>query len=86
MHQERMLPRNLPKHGNFLVNPTPKFSGIELEIELGELRFGVERNVFAFADSLARGLGGIKAFAGLVAKTFLSDQFQGGLKEVEVKS
>ena len=41
LHQEKMLPRNLPKHGNFLVNPATKFGGIELNIAMGELRFGL---------------------------------------------
>jgi hypothetical protein len=36
-----MLPRNLPEFGNFLVNPTTQFSGIELDIEMGEPRFGL---------------------------------------------
>jgi hypothetical protein len=35
-----MLPRNLPKFGNFLVHLAAQFSWIELDIEMGKLRFG----------------------------------------------
>ena len=31
-HQAEMLPRDFPKFGSFVVNPTTKFGGIELEI------------------------------------------------------
>ena len=54
-----MLPRNLPKGGDFLVHPTAKLGRIELEIEMGELRFGFKRNVLALEDPLLRGLGDI---------------------------
>jgi hypothetical protein len=35
-----MLPRNLPKLGNFLVNPPAQFGRIELDIETGKPGFG----------------------------------------------
>jgi len=42
MYQNKTLPRNLPKHGSFLVNPTAKFGGIELDIRIHKLRFGLQ--------------------------------------------
>ena len=81
-----MLPRNLPKLGNLLVNPTPKFGGIELDIEMGEPGFGFERNVFAFEDTLVRSLGDIIPLDGFVANPFFGNQLERGLKEVDVES
>ena len=85
MHQVEMLPRNIPKFGNFLVNPPPQFSGIELDIDVHEPRFGFQRYVIAVEDPLIRCLGKIIPFAGLVAKAFFGNQFQRGLKEVDVE-
>ena len=80
-----MLPRNIPKFGSFLVNAAPQCSGIELKIGVHEPSFGLQRNVAAVEDTLIRCLGRIIPFAGLVAKAFFGNQFQGGLKEVEVE-
>ena len=85
MHQEKMLPRNLPKFGNFLVNPTPQFSRIELDIEGHQPGFSFQRNSFAFEDTLIRGLGYIIAFDGLVANAFFGNQFERRLKEVDIE-
>ena len=85
MHQQKMLPRNLPKLGNFLVNPPPQFSRIELDIYVHDPGFGFQSNVFAFEDTLVGCLGRIIPFAGLVANAFFGNQFQGWLKEVDVK-
>ena len=62
-----MLPRNFPKFGDFLVNLPSKFGGIELDINVGEPRFGFHRNVFAFDNALVRGLGWIIPLDGLIA-------------------
>jgi hypothetical protein len=55
LHQKKMLPRNLPKLGSILVNPTAKFRRIELEIQVHELRFGWQRDQF-FIKRQARSL------------------------------
>lgn len=86
MHQGKMLARNLPKRGSCLVNPPPKFNGIELQIQVHELRLGWYRNVLAAEDTRVRCLGWIIPFAGLVANVFLGNQFERRLKEVDVKS
>src|SRR5262249_35637946 len=84
--QKRMLPRNLPKLGSFLVNPTAKFGGIERDIQVHEPRFGLQRNVLAFENTLVRGLGEIIPLEGLVANVFFSNQLEGGLEEVDVEA
>ena len=81
-----MLPRNFPKLGNLLVNPTPKIGGIELDIEMGEPGFGFYRNVMAIEDPLIRGLGGIIPLAGFVANPFFGNQLEGWLKGVDVEA
>jgi hypothetical protein len=81
-----MLPRNLPKLGNLLINPTPQFGGIELNIEMGEPGFGFQRNVFAFEDSLVGGLSSIIPLEGFVANPFFGNQLERGLKEVDVET
>ena len=47
LHQEEMLLRNFPKFGSFLVNPAPKFDGIDLDIQVHEPRFGLCFNLIA---------------------------------------
>jgi hypothetical protein len=79
-----MLPRNFPKFGGFLVNPTTNFSRIELDIQVHEPCFGIYRNVLAFKDTLVRCLGCIIPFDGLVANPFLGNQFERWLKEIDV--
>ena len=86
MHQEKMLPRNLPKFGNFLVKPTAKLGGIELDIRGHKPRFGFERNVLAIEDTLVRCLGGIIPFDRPIANPFFGNQLERGLKEVDVES
>lgn len=80
-----MLPRDFPKFGSFLVNSTAQFSGIELEIQGHEPRFGFHRNIFAFENTLVRRLGRIIPFEGLVANALLGNQLERGLKEIDVK-
>jgi hypothetical protein len=86
LHQGGMLPRNFPQYGSFLVNMPPKFGGIQLDIQVHEPCFGFQRNVFAFEDTLVRCLGGIIPFDGFIANTFFGNQFERGLKEVDVES
>jgi len=81
-----MLPRNFPKFGSFLVNPAPKFGGIELDIHVHESGFGYQRNIFAFEYTLVRCLSWIIPFDGLIAKAFFGNQFERRLKEVDVES
>ena len=85
LHQVEMLPRNIPKLGDVLVNPPPQFSRIELDIQVHEAGFGRQRNVVAVDDTLVRCLGRIIPFAGLVANAFFGNQLEGGLKEVDVE-
>jgi hypothetical protein len=47
-----MLPRNFPKFGGFLVNAATKLNRMELDIQVHEPRFGFQRNVFAFKNTL----------------------------------
>ena len=80
-----MLPRNFPKFGSFLVNTSTKFSGIELDIEIGEVRLGFKRNVFAFDDALVRCLGCMIPFDGFIVDVFFGNQLENGLKEIDVE-
>ena len=80
-----MLPRNFPEFGCFVVNGAPKFSRIELEIQVHEPRFGFQRNILAFKDTLVRRLGCIIPFDGLVANAFFGNQLERWLKEVDVE-
>jgi hypothetical protein len=72
--------------GNLVVKPPAQVGGIELDIEVGELRFDFERNVLAFEDPLVRGLGGIIPLEGIVAKPFFGNQLERELKEVDVEA
>ena len=85
MHQKKMLPGNFPKFGSFLVDPTAKFSRIELQIGVQEGCFSVQGNVLALKEALIRGLGRIIPFDGLIANAFFGDQFEGGLKEIDIE-
>src|SRR3990172_6046646 len=85
LHQKRMLPRNFPKLGSFFINRATKFSRIELEIQVYELCFGFQRNIFAFEYTLVRCFGCIMPFDGLIANAFFCDQFERRLKEVDVE-
>lgn len=85
MHQQEMLPRNFPKFGSFLVNRATKFCGIELDIQVHEPRFGFQRNVCAFKNTLVRCLGSIIPFDGSIANAFFGNQFERRLKEIDVK-
>jgi hypothetical protein len=81
-----MLPRNIPKFGSFLVNASPKFGRIELEIQVHKPCFGLQRNVFAFQDTLVRCLGYIIPFDGFIANAFFGNQFERRLKEIDVET
>ena len=85
MHQGEMLPRKFPKFGGILINLTTKFGRVELDIQVHKPRFGNQRNVLVFEDTLVRCLGGIIPFDGLVANPFFGNQFERGLKEVDVE-
>ena len=85
MHQERMLPRKFPKFSSFLVNASPKFGRIELNIKMGEPRFGYRQNVFALNNTLVRGLGWIIPSDGLIANPFFGNQLERRLKGIDVR-
>ena len=82
---DKMLPRNFPKFGGFLVNAATKLNRMELDIQVHEPRFGFQRNVFAFKNTLVRRLGCILPFEGLVVQAFLGNQFERWLKEIDVE-
>jgi hypothetical protein len=85
MHHDKMLPRNLPKFGNFLVNTATKLSRIELEVQVHKPRFGFQRNVFAFENTLVRRLGWIIPLDSSIANALLGNQFERRLKEIDVQ-
>ena len=80
-----MLPRNFPKFGSFQVNVPPKLGRIELDVQAHKACFGFQRNIFAFKDTLVRCLGCIIPFDGSIANAFFGNQFERGLKEIDVE-
>ena len=66
------------------VNAATQFSRIETKVDMDQASFSCQRNIFAFQHALIGGSSGIILANDFVANMLFADQFEDGLKEVDI--
>ena len=73
-----------PKLGNVLVNATAEFNGVEAQILIEQFCFFSQRDIVSFQNSLIGCSGGIILANDFAANVLFADEFEDGLKEVDI--
>ena len=75
-----------PKESNVLVDATTELNRIEVQILIEQVSLSWKRNIVSFQNSLIGCSSGIILPNDLVANVLFADEFENGLKEVDIQA